>query len=168
MKEIHVGPYFRCVSKLVEKTVSQNDACPDLRCKNYGKKIVNYCSECGTPKANVGIRKLVPSVAKRDVRDSIGEDTLFNLFGEYPWNKQQEEGYETHIWVANGWPQGSERASNHVCDDENFSFENITPELVLMDKENLLKAFRTVYDRLAEMYGNDNVFLEWGVVKYYY
>ena len=151
-----VGPFIRCKSELI------NDTKIRLECPN-GHSIImaySYCPQCGSELVD----KYIPSSrVKHNPQDIIRvlNETLYvaghNNWGSnktehtYAPNKQYKTNYHSLIDLGS-------------LEDQEAGAWNITPDLIKEETLEFMKVFEKEIAQLMEIYGKDNVSIEWGIV----
>ena len=161
---VYVGPYFRCISPLVETDVVIHNSCSRRICKRYKREQDGkFCSECGNKLETFHDKIMGPKVTFHAVREALPrEDSLNNLMNPNGPISRSLEG-EVHIWVGEKFFHRSYDLQLSTSSETQLADDTIQKE-----RDNLLSALREEFCVLVELYGEANVSCVWGIINYYW
>ena len=147
----YFGPYAECKIQIVEVDDSR------WECPNHPSWLglhSPFCSQCGSRAVKVPIKVKARSVIHYMVRDEMQERFgLEDLVGT--------EIGKQDIWLANV-------DFGHICrideDDEVAAWRSDTDRII--EADDFRERFKKSIDLLIEKYGESNVTIRWGLVRY--
>jgi hypothetical protein len=161
---VFCGPYFRCKSlpRIGTKTIK---TCVNERCGKYEKEFYDrehvHCHACGCKLETGEVPD--PSLRKDSwkLQEVVGREltTLRSDFRRW-WNDESRD-----VWVA--WINDQTKKPREFCLLNPPTMTEILPAQIESEKAWLLYTqARQGYRNLCEVYGSENVTLEWGVLTW--
>jgi hypothetical protein len=148
----HVGPYIR-VKNTPTTGKEEYFSCPNSKCLNHQSKISDkFCGKCGSQITLISKPTLTP--VKFDVYDETNEELRDAMTEEKP-------GYEGYEFFVTNLTDGIGKSFNPKY--EHYIF-NTTSEKVTDELKKFKKVNKKHIDRIEEVFGKENVEVEWGVL----
>lgn len=155
----YVGPYVRCEVG-VKKVAGSFPGCPTPDCREFQKeRHAAFCSACGAPIIPLPYETEVDAVDAWDITEAI-QERLTTAHGDAYMDWSQVN--MAHLWMPNTGGIG-----RHLEGKEDFSFDDITAEIVAVEIAAFTTFFATELSALIAAYGDGRVVVRWGVIQDY-
>jgi hypothetical protein len=139
-------------------------ACANTACQGHQEQFTRglFCSLCGSPIADIAYSITVDSVDQYDVSEQIHERLCAPSGDAYQnWVPQNN----AHLWKPNINYGGR---NGHLESREGFALVLLRPNDVLNERDIFAAFFASDLARLRQVYGDDAVMVEWGIIQDYY
>jgi hypothetical protein len=150
--ECYLGPFVSC--NIHVKTIFQSiKSCSNKSCSKYSKQVSdNFCPNCGNSieTSEVPIEGEVP--VESEVLEILGDSLYIPIL---------EEETKSHVWLPNQKIPGTRNF--HI---EEFGRTVITSEQITEEKSRFSDFYEKELVILRQEYGENEVFVNWGFVRY--
>jgi hypothetical protein len=157
---LHIGPYL-VVRKVPTKVDDVRQVCVNSDCTQFELKAKQpFCSRCG--------EKTQHKTFQKDDYKSV-DDVISTDYEKYEdllcraHNGGSELSDEWDIWIPNHHiPNGCK-----VDEDSSESFAEIKPDRMQIEKDWFVEQYAEFFTRIKQELGEENVTIQWGIVKHY-
>ena len=166
VRETYFGPYVEC--RFQQKTVlSPRWHCSNTACRRHSDqdrvRSGKFCQECGEPIKKFKVQKQIDAVCLWDLEMEI-ELSLSPFFLDLP---SQLAAQRLHIWVGDlGLPEDGLPSRFSYVDENEQALRRDTAERHRNRNSSIHKAPRQGVGPVAQIYGEENVVVRWGVMNY--
>lgn len=166
----YFGPYLACGlknSKKITRNVPVNAACFNPKCKSkHQNSSFKFCPECGG-EIKAGYKEIIEDSIDMNIIESQIQEKLSNFLSV---GNENECGYamdnKLHIWIVNETVP-SLKSDILEYGDEYQYMPIVNAGMIEKHKSDFLKQFEKEIAKIKEVYGEDQVNLEWGIFYYY-
>lgn len=159
----YVGPYIRCVAGPLKPVETEWKACVNKNCTSFLRiSREAFCPKCGSAIQATKDTVLRPAINSNDVSEKV-DQRLSRPMGDAYYTREQEGG--DHLWMPNVAVDAIDRDTSF--EEAAFSLTPIVAHDVFTDCAAILSQFAGDLAILRGIYGEDSVFVEWGVIQDY-
>lgn len=166
----YFGPYLACGlknNKKMPRKVTVNPACFNPNCKNKGKQSgFKFCPYCGE-ETQAGCEEIFEDSIDMYIVEAQINERLSNILSvggqcECPYAKDNN----LHIWISNEEiPTLKADVVDYGSGDQYMPI--VSGEMIEKHKDAFVKRFVKQIATIKEVYGEDQVKVEWGIFNYY-